>query len=255
MNKISVVIPCFCNERNIAPTIRELLENEQSLPSEVSFEYILVDDGSNDGTLSQLVDCKNRFPDRIKVVKLKSNVGSYNAIYAGIMHVCGDCIVVMSADQQDPPQLIREMYKSWQEGYEVVLAVRKIDAGVTGKISFAHLFRWVLRAIALPDLPTTGFDYCLFEAELGRRMIGEMPANVNSLYRLLTMGARVKEIRYEKRKRRYGKSMWSFKKKLKLALATLHYFYFGQKKDPTHFWKNKEAVNSTRPPFVVEKTY
>lgn len=250
-----MVIPCFCNEQSIAPMASELVENEREFSSEVSFEYIMVDDASYDGTLSQLVDFKSRFPERVKVVKLKNNVGSYNAIYAGVLQAEGDCIVIMSADQQDPPRLIVDMYKSWQKGNEVVLAVRSGESDFKEKMTLGHLFRWLLKVKALPSLPVTGFDYCLFDSEIARRMTSEMPTNVNSLYRLLSMGARVSHISYTKRQRIHGRSMWTLQKKVKLAFATLHYFYLGQNPNPAYFWKKREALDSAIRPFIIEKIY
>src|SRR5262245_1022855 len=84
MPKLSVIIPCYFNESNIPVTVQELKSNESLFPTDTMFEYIMVDDGSKDGTLNELKRFKTAFPDQVKIIKLSGNFGSYNAILAGM---------------------------------------------------------------------------------------------------------------------------------------------------------------------------
>ncbi|HEY6161619.1 MAG TPA: glycosyltransferase, partial [Bacteroidia bacterium] len=106
MPKLSFIIPCYFNEENIPVTTAELLKNESLFPNDVEFEYVLVDDGSKDRTFDEMMKFKNATPSKVKLVKLAGNVGSYNAILAGMNYATGDCNVIFTADLQDPPELI-----------------------------------------------------------------------------------------------------------------------------------------------------
>jgi len=119
MTKLSVIVPCYYNEGNIPVTSKELIANENLFPEEVNFEYVMVDDGSKDGTYQSLLRFKDEYPDKVKVVKLVSNVGSYNAIVAGMEVATGDCNVVITADLQDPPSLMVKMYEHWKKGQKL----------------------------------------------------------------------------------------------------------------------------------------
>src|SRR3569832_749735 len=106
MDKISIIIPCYHNEENLPFTIPTLLENEKLFSTGVVFEYVMVDDGSKDGTLEALNKFRELHPFKVTVVKLSGNFGSYNAILAGMEYATGNCNVVITADLQDPPELI-----------------------------------------------------------------------------------------------------------------------------------------------------
>ena len=124
MPKLSIIIPCYFNEDNIPVTTAELLNNESLLPPDVNVEYVMVDDGSKDKTYDALLAFQQKIPSRVKVVKLAGNVGSYNAILAGLHYATGDCNVILTADLQDPPDLIPKMYEYWLKGIKFVIANR-----------------------------------------------------------------------------------------------------------------------------------
>lgn len=244
MPKISVVIPCYFNEGNIPVTTAALLKNEQLFPSDVTFEYVFVDDGSGDGTLRELNTFKQKEPNRVTVIKLARNTGSYNAIYAGLMHVTGDCVVVMAADLQDPPALILQMYSHWVKGTKVVVASRSSTASF-----FATAFHWFIQKVALPHLPKGGFDFCLFDAEISQNILAKMQPDINSLYLLLTVNEPIVVLPYEKQIRQIGTSKWSLKKKFKLTWNTLFYFSSLKFDLAAYFWK-KQAHR--KEPFVID---
>src|SRR5690349_18098947 len=97
MPKLSVIIPCYFNELNIPVTAQELIANEKLFPGDVTFEYVMVDDGSKDNTLGALKKFREQYPSRVKIIRLSGNFGSYNAVLAGMTHATGDCNVVIAA--------------------------------------------------------------------------------------------------------------------------------------------------------------
>jgi glycosyltransferase involved in cell wall biosynthesis len=248
VSKISIVIPCYYNEENIPITTAALLGNEGKFPPEVTFEYVFVDDGSEDGTLDELKKFKKQYPEKVTILRLASNVGSYNAIYAGLKHASGECMVVMAADLQDPPELILEMYKQWRQGKNIVLANRIGESNISAKV-----FRWFLKIVALPNLPNGGFDYCLFDREVNEQFLERMQPNIYSLYSLLTLDYRYVVIPYKKRTREIGTSKWTMKKKFNLAWAT--FWWFSSERIPmvAYLWRTKRT--EVTPPFDIDEVF
>jgi len=226
MSKISIIIPCYFNEDNIPVTTAELIENEKIFSDDVSFEYVMVDDGSKDGTLDKLKEFKKQYRDKVTIVKLTGNFGSYNAIYAGLAHATGDCNVVISADLQDPPELILKMYEHWSKGVKVVLANRiKRDDGFFSSL-FSESYHRIIKRYALPNLPSGGFDFCLFDKQAKDQILENMETNTNSLFLLLWLKYEYVTIPYERRKREVGTSMWTTSKKIRLFIDSFFSFSY-----------------------------
>lgn len=226
MPKISVIIPCYYNQDNLPVTTKRLLDNESLFPSDTNFEYIMVDDGSKDGTLNELLNFKNNYPNKVKVVKLSGNFGSYNAIQAGMLHATGDCNVVIAADLQDPPELMVDMYNYWLKGLKLVVANRnQRQDGWLNKM-FAQNYQRLIRKHALPNLPKGGFDYCLFDAQLKNQVLELKETNTNSLYLLMWLNYDYVAIPYTRTEREIGKSKWTFKKRIKLFIDSFVSFSY-----------------------------
>lgn len=226
MPKLSIMIPCYYSEENIPVTINELLENEKNFPEEVSFEYVMVDDGSKDNTYNLLCDFKNNFPDKVKVVKLSGNFGSYNALQAAMKYATGDINVVIAVDLQDPPELMIKMYEHWKKGYKLVLANRneREDSFLTR--IFAETYQRMMKKFALPNLPSGGFDYCMFDKQLRDQVVEMNESNNNCLYLLIWMNYDYVAIPYTRRQRLIGKSRWTLKKKIKLFVDSFASFSY-----------------------------
>jgi glycosyltransferase involved in cell wall biosynthesis len=226
MPKLSVIIPCYYNEANIPVTTAELIANEKRFASDMEFEYIMVDDGSKDQTLAALTTFKNQFPDKVTVVKLSGNFGSYNAILAGMAYATGDCTVVITADLQDPPELMVKMVDYWNKGIKLVVANReqRNDSFLT-KI-FAGFYQKMMRRYALPNLPEGGFDFCLFDKQLREQVLALDEKNTNSLYLLIWLNYDYVAIPYTRQERTIGKSRWTLKKKMKLFIDSFVSFSY-----------------------------
>ncbi|KAA9332257.1 glycosyltransferase family 2 protein [Hymenobacter busanensis] len=226
MPKLSIVIPCYYNEENIPVTSARLLENEQLFPAEVEFEYVLVDDGSRDGTWAAIRAFQQAHPSKVVGIRLAGNVGSYNAIVAGLAHATGDCTAVMTADLQDPPELLRQMYDYWQQGLKLVLANRaKREEGLLQRW-FSNSFHWLVRRLALPGIPPGGFDLVFFDQQLRHEVVRLQERNSNVFYLLVWLGYPYVSLPYTRRRREIGKSRWTLSKKIKLLIDSLLSFSF-----------------------------
>jgi glycosyltransferase involved in cell wall biosynthesis len=226
MAKISVIIPCYYNEKNIPITAQKLLENELLFEKDVEFEYIMIDDGSKDNTYNELLKFKQQYPNKIKIIKLSGNFGSYNAIIAGMDYAEGDCNVVLSCDLQDPPALILTMYNHWKKGIKLVLANReKRDDGIWSNL-FSNFYQKMIKKYGIPTLPDGGFDFCLFDKEVKNEILKLKEQNTNALYLMVWMRYEYVNIPYQRQKREIGTSKWTFSKKLKLFVDTFVSFSF-----------------------------
>lgn len=226
MPTLSVIIPCYFNEENIPVTIRELIANEARFPAGVAFEYVLVDDGSGDQTRQALLTAQRQYPDRIRVVELAGNVGSYNAIVAGMAHATGDCLAIITADLQDPPELMVQMYGHWQQGFKLVVGSRQ-DRQETGFAKwFAQLFHWLMKRLALRHIPPGGFDFVFFDRQVRDEVVRMSERNSNVFYLMVWLGFAYVSIPYVRRKRELGKSRWTLSKKIKLLVDSLLSFSY-----------------------------
>jgi glycosyltransferase involved in cell wall biosynthesis len=226
MPKLSVIIPCYFNEDNIPVTVGELVANEANFPAEVTFEYVFVNDGSGDDTLGALRRAQAQYPKSIRIVDLAGNVGSYNAIVAGMTHATGDCLAVITADLQDPPELMAQMYGYWKQGIRLVIGNRQ-DREETGfSETLARLFHWLMKNIALRNIPDGGFDFVFFDRQVATEVLKLHEANSNVFYLMVWLGFDYVNIPYVRRKRKIGQSRWTLSKKIKLLVDSLLAFSF-----------------------------
>jgi dolichol-phosphate mannosyltransferase len=226
MPKISIIVPCYYNEDNIPVTVPGLIENEVNFPPEVTFEYVFVDDGSGDGTLAALRRAQAQYADRVRIVELVANVGSYNAIVAGMAHATGDCMAIITADMQDPPELMVQMYDYWKKGFKLVIGNRQ-DREETGLGQvFARTFHWLMKHLALKNIPDGGFDFVFFDRQVCDEVVRMQERNSNLFYLMIWLGYAYVNIPYVRRKREIGKSRWTLQKKIKLLIDSLLSFSY-----------------------------
>jgi glycosyltransferase involved in cell wall biosynthesis len=226
MPKLSIIIPCYYNEENIPVTSKRLLDNEANFPADVTFEYVMIDDGSKDGTYEAIKSFQAANPGKVVLIKLASNFGSYNAILAGMEHASGDCNTVISCDLQDPPELIAKMYTHWSSGIKLVIANRQDREDDFPSSLFSRFFHSLTRRLALKTLPKGGFDFVLFDRALKDEVVKMKEKNTNTLFLLLWLGYDFVTIPYKRAKREVGKSRWTFSKKLKLFIDSFVAFSF-----------------------------
>ena len=221
MSTISVIIPCYNNEFNIKPTTEELIKTSKLLPQGTEFELVFVDDGSKDGTYRELVNFVNGYKGKCTVVKLISNYGAPNASFCGLKYTTGECIVVIAADLQDPPELIIEMYNKWKAGdCRLIVANRRSRKDGFFKEILSYTYQFFFRKFALKNLPKGGFDLCMFDQKLKDIVLNINEISTHTWYQFLWLNIPFKEIAYDRRERKIGKSMWSLKKRVNFLINT-----------------------------------
>lgn len=226
MALLSIIIPCYFNEENIPLTFGRLQDVESMLPVGTAVEYLFVDDGSGDGTLRVLQAVQKDHSDKVVVIKLAGNVGSYNAILAGMRHAKGDCCSVISADLQDPPELIPQMFAYWQQGLKLVMANRERRKEGLVKRLLAQTFHGLIRRFALKNIPPGGFDFVLFDRSLCDEVVNMNEKNTNTLFLLPWLGYPYVSIPYVRQERKIGRSRWTTAKKVKLFIDSFIAFSF-----------------------------
>jgi polyisoprenyl-phosphate glycosyltransferase len=160
---LSFVIPMY-NESEVLPLLIQRFEAlAQSLPCPV--EWVVVNDGSRDGTAALLAAWAAREP-RVKFVDLARNFGHAAALTAGLDHASGDAVVVMDADLQDPPEVVVHMLERYREGYDIAYAQRTKRHGETAfKLATAAGFYWMMRRFIHRDLPANSSDFRLMSRD------------------------------------------------------------------------------------------
>lgn len=226
MPKLSIIIPCYFNGENIPITKQRLLENETLFENDVTFEYVMVDDGSKDNTVDELIKFKNEQQGKVKIIKLAGNVGSYNAILAGMNYATGDCCVVIAADLQDPPELMVKMYSHWKNGIKLVVGNRADREDSFFQKAFSNSYHKLIQKFALKNIPDGGFDYVFFDKQLKDEVVKINEKNTNTLYLLAWLNYDMVCIPYTRSKREVGKSRWTLQKKIKLFIDSFISFSY-----------------------------
>jgi dolichol-phosphate mannosyltransferase len=224
---ISIIIPCYFNEGNIPVTGAALIANGREMSDIADFEYIMVDDGSTDGTWSAICAFRDLHPEQVKAIRFSRNFSSTNATYAGMAVAKGDCTIIISADLQDPLELIPEMLGYWQKGIPLVIANRnrREESFLQRKIS--GLTHSMIRKFALPGLPEGGFDFVLFDQKIREHVLRIQDKNSFLPYLLIWLGYPYVSIPYTRKKRMIGKSSYTLSKKIKtLADAFVAFSFF-----------------------------
>ena len=222
---ISIVIPVYFNEPNLPDTIPQLVALEKKLIG-YKLELIFVDDGSKDQSLSILLDYQKRFPRQIKVVKLTRNFGAMVALQAGLTVATGDCVGVIAADLQDPPELFLEMANHWEKGVKAIFAVRADREESLLQKTFSNLYYALIRRFAVPGYPAGGFDFFLVDRQVVDEVNKIKEKNTNLMTLVFWLGYQAVFIPYVRRKRAKGKSRWTFGKKIKLFVDTFVSFSY-----------------------------
>jgi len=220
--KISIVIPVYFNEDNLRPLYTDLCE-KLFIHTDYEWELVMVDDGSQDKSYSVMEELAGQ-DTRIHIYRLSRNFGSHAAILCGLSKCTGDCAVVKAADLQEPTELVLEMIDSWQNGNNVVLAVRKERQESKSQTMFANLYYWMVRKAALPQMPKGGFDVYLLDKKVINVLMQLDEKNSALTGQILWSGFKTDKVYYTRLQRKIGTSRWTLNKKIKLVTDTLFGF-------------------------------
>ncbi|MCI8800198.1 glycosyltransferase family 2 protein [Acetatifactor muris] len=216
MALLSIVLPAYNEEQNIANTskvLSELLEEQH-----IEYELVYVSDGSRDGTFSEIQKAAAGNP-RIRGVEFSRNFGKEAAIFAGLELTVGNAAIVMDCDLQHPPQVIPRMWELWKDGAEVVEGIKESR----GKESLAHrlsagLFYKVMSGLIKMDMNASS-DFKLLDRKVVDVLL-TLPER-NTFFRALSfwVGFRTEKVTYEVQERQFGESKWSFFSLMKYAVT------------------------------------
>lgn len=215
--KISVVIPMYYEEEVAQICYDRVSSVLDKLKKEYDYEIIFVNDGSKDKTLSILKDIASK-DAKVKIISFSRNFGHQAAVTAGIKYVTGDAIVIMDADLQDPPELIPDMLKLWEDGNEVIYGKRNTRKGESAfKLLTAKMFYSFLNAMSEVEIPKNTGDFRLVDRSV-IDVINNLPEHNKFLRGLFSwVGFEQKEFLYDRPKRELGETKYPLKKMLKLA--------------------------------------
>ena len=217
MNKlVSILIPCY-NEEASLPKLYEEVNKLMDSETSYNWELLFVNDGSQDRTIDIIKELYAK-DSRISYIDLSRNFGKENAMLAGFDHVKGDCMVIMDADLQDPPSLIPEMLKYWEEGYDDVYAQRQNSHESWLKRKTSHWYYKLLQSLTRVPIQKDTGDFRLLDRSCveALKQMRESERNTKGMYSWI--GFRKKGIFYQQQERQEGKSKWSVMSLVNLAL-------------------------------------
>lgn len=221
MPKISIIIPCF-NEEAVLPRLFERL-GAVAATWNADYEILCVDDGSRDRTW-EILQAQNQKDPRWRGLSFARNFGHQTAVSAGLHFATGDAVVIIDADLQDPPEEISRLLAKWQEGFDVVYAVRqKRKEGWLKRICYWGFYRLMARLVAF-DIPLDSGDFCLMSRRVVET-INAMPER-NRFVRGLRAWSGFRQIGlpYERAARAAGEPKYNVRKLIKLAADGLFSF-------------------------------
>ncbi len=218
MTVLSVVLPAYNEEAMLlktAKTLKEILSRE-----EIAYELVFVDDGSRDGTWREIEEAAKADP-HVRGIHFSRNFGKEAAIFAGLANASGDCTAVMDCDLQHPPEALVEMYRLWQQGYEVVEGVKRSR----GKESALHrasagMFYKLMSSATQIDMSRAS-DFKLLDRRAVVSLL-EMPER-NAFFRAMSswIGFRSGTVEFDVQEREAGESKWSTKSLIQYAITNI----------------------------------
>lgn len=211
-DKVSIVIPVYYNRESLKELYTRLCRLPETHPS-LEIEIVFVDDGSGDDSFDIICGVASK-DSRVMGIKLSRNFGSFIACLAGLTRCSGDSAVIISADLQDPPELIGEMYEKWREGNKVVMAVREGREEGFFKVFFAQMYYKLFRLLITKEMPPKGFDFVLIDRQIINILASIQEKNTTLMGLILWTGFRRAEITYTRMDRKHGESRWTLSKKI-----------------------------------------
>ena len=217
MKTITILIPAY-NEEEVLPMLFERLDAFANENNRYNFEFLFINDGSRDRTL-EIIKSQAKNDRRISYVNFSRNFGKETAMLAGFDYAKGDAVVNIDADLQDPPELIPEMIKYWEEGYDDIYARRRSRAGESWlkKITSKTYYKVLQNSTRIPIQIDTG-DFRL----MSRRFVDalqkfrESERYTKGMYSWV--GYKKKEILYDRDPRAAGTTKWNYAKLINLAI-------------------------------------
>ena len=224
---ISIVIPCYNEEKNLHLLTQKLFQETTKLKN-YNFNFLFVDDGSSDNTF-EVIENLSKTDKMIKGIKLSRNFGSHIAISAGIENVeNSDSVIVISADLQEPPEIIKKLLIKWNEGFDVVWSLRnKRSQSLISKFFSFLFYKLFVNFSDLKNYPKKGpSSFFLLDKKVFKNWKRFKESNRMVLGMVSWMGFNQTSINYDQNTRYSGKSSFNFFKLLKLAIDSFIAYSF-----------------------------
>ncbi|MDE7022327.1 MAG: glycosyltransferase family 2 protein [Lachnospiraceae bacterium] len=211
MSLLSIIVPCYNEEENIADFYHEVLKNSAFFEEKkLELEFLYIDDGSKDGTVAEVKKLRAE-DERGHLLSFSRNFGKEAAIYAGLQKAKGDYVVLMDADLQDPPSLLPEMYEYIEQGYDSVATRRVTRKGEPVIRSFfARLFYRLMNRISKTEIVDGARDYRLMKRQVVDAILAMTEYNRFTKGIFGWVGYETKWLEYENVERKKGETKWSF---------------------------------------------
>ena len=217
MKKISIIIPAY-NEEESLPLLYDRLNKVISNLESYEFEMLFINDGSKDNTLKIIKELREK-DARVSYVDFSRNFGKEVAMIAGLDYAKGDCVIFIDADLQDPPELIPELIKYWEEGYDDVYARRKSRKGETFLKKFtSKMYYKVLQSLTRVEIQKDTGDFRLLDRRCvnALKQLRETQRCSKSMFSWI--GYNKKEVLFDRDPRIAGTTKWNYKKLMDLAI-------------------------------------
>ncbi len=217
MKKISIIIPAY-NEEESLPLLYDRLNKVISNLENYEFEMLFINDGSKDNTLKIIKELREK-DARVSYVDFSRNFGKEVAMIAGLDYAKGDCVIFIDADLQDPPELIPELIKYWEEGYDDVYAKRKSRKGETFLKKFtSKMYYKVLQSLTRVEIQKDTGDFRLLDRRCvnALKQLRETQRCSKSMFSWI--GYNKKEVLFDRDPRIAGTTKWNYKKLMDLAI-------------------------------------
>ena len=218
---LSVILPSYNEEKMIAKATERMAEILQ--PEKIDYELLFIDDGSRDGTWAQINEAAEK-DSHVVGVHFSRNFGKEAAMFAGLEQAKGDCCVVIDCDLQHPPEKIVEMYRLWEQGYEVVEGIKEDRGEESGLHKFAaNSFYGLISKATGMDMSSSS-DFKLLDRKVVDTL-NSLPER-NVFFRALSfwVGYKKTSVSYCVQERTEGVSKWSTKSLIKYALTNISSF-------------------------------
>ena len=221
MKKISIVVPMY-NEEEMAPLFFEAVDKVIASIKGYDFEYVAVNDGSKDNTLEILKNIQQG-KDNLVIVNLSRNFGHESAVHAGLMTASGDAVIPMDADLQDPPEIIPEMIKLWEEGYQVVNAQRSSRKADTGfKRNTAGIYyKFISKLSPKVKVPQNVANFRLLDRSVVDEVNSLKERNRVLRIQIPFVGYKVGIVSFVRPKREKGETKYNFSSMFNLAVSSI----------------------------------
>lgn len=220
---VTVVVPVYFNAGTLAAMAQRLQAAARG--ADWDLEAVFVDDGSGDGSWEKILEITRTWP-AARGVRLTRNFGSQMAIVAGLQEAGGDAAAVLSADLQEPPELLREMVAAWRRGATAVLAVRRSRPEPWVSRAAAGLYYRTMKSLALDQMPVEGFDCFLVARPAIDFLVSNREVHASLPGLLLWSGFPSSIVPYDRAPREEGRSRWTFGKKLKYFIDSVVAFSY-----------------------------